>query len=84
MLQCVAMTSSPGNLPNPESEPTSLMSPALARGFFIPSATWEALGKCEPNNTPELQPRRQSFPSKLAPEVTPCLGGGERSKDHLV
>ena len=28
----------PGDLPDPEIEPTSLMSPALAGGFF----TWEA------------------------------------------
>ena len=29
---------SPGNLPNPESEPASLTSPALAGGFFTTSA----------------------------------------------
>ena len=33
----------PGDLPNPGTEPTSLMSPALADGFFTTSATWEAL-----------------------------------------
>ena len=32
-----------GDLPNPEIEPTSLMSPALAGGFFTMSTTWEAL-----------------------------------------
>ena len=32
---------SPGDLPNPGIEPTSLMSPALAGGFFTTSATWE-------------------------------------------
>ena len=32
----------PGDLPNPEIEPVSLMSPALAGGFFITSSTWEA------------------------------------------
>ena len=31
-----------GDLPNPGIEPTSLTSPALAGGFFIISATWEA------------------------------------------
>ena len=31
-----------GDLPNPGTEPTSLMSPALAGGFFTTSATWEA------------------------------------------
>ena len=35
---------SPGDLPNPGTEPTSLMSPALAGGFYTTSATWEALG----------------------------------------
>ena len=35
--------SSPGNLPNPRIEPESLVSPALAGGFFTTSATLEAL-----------------------------------------
>ena len=35
----------PGDLPHPRTEPTSLMSPALAGGFFIINATWEALGQ---------------------------------------
>ena len=34
---------SPGDLPDPGMEATSLMSPALARGFFTTGATWEAL-----------------------------------------
>ena len=33
---------SPGGLPNPGTEPTSLMFPALGGGFFTNSATWEA------------------------------------------
>ena len=33
----------PGDLPDPGIEPMSLMSPALAGGFFTTSATWEAL-----------------------------------------
>ena len=32
----------PGDLPNPGIEPTSLVSPALAGGFFTTGATWEA------------------------------------------
>ena len=32
----------PGDLPDPKVEPASLMSPALADGFFTTSATWEA------------------------------------------
>ena len=31
-----------GDLPDPEIEPTSLASPALASEFFTTSATWEA------------------------------------------
>ena len=34
--------SPPGALPHPGIEPVSLMSPALADGFFTASATWEA------------------------------------------
>ena len=33
----------PGGLPDPETELASLMSLALAGGFFTTSATWEAL-----------------------------------------
>ena len=32
-----------GDLPNPGIEPASIRSPALARGFFTASVTWEAL-----------------------------------------
>ena len=32
----------PGDFPHPGIEPVSLMSPALADGFFTTSATWEA------------------------------------------
>ena len=32
----------PGDLPNPGIEPMSLMSPAMAGGFFTTSSTWEA------------------------------------------
>ena len=44
ILEWVAMSSSrdPGDLPDPEIEPTSLMSPALAGRFFTTSATWGA------------------------------------------
>ena len=33
----------PGDLPDPEIEPESLMSPALDSRFFTTCATWEAL-----------------------------------------
>ena len=32
----------PGDLPDPGIRPVSLMSPALAGGFFTTSITWEA------------------------------------------
>ena len=34
---------SPGDLPHPGIEPESLVTPALADGFFTTSATWENL-----------------------------------------
>ena len=39
ILEWVAIPS--GDLPHPVSEPTSLLSLALAGGFFTTSATWE-------------------------------------------
>ena len=44
ILECVAMPSSRG-LPDPGIEPASLVSPALAGGFFTPSAIWKAPSK---------------------------------------
>ena len=43
----------PGNLPDPEIEFAFLKSPALAGGFLITSAIWEAQSKC--TNTQELK-----------------------------
>ena len=34
----------PGDLPDPGIKPMSLVSPALAGGFFTTNTTWEALG----------------------------------------
>ena len=42
ILEWVAMPSPPGDIPNPEIELASLLSPALASRFFTTSATWEA------------------------------------------
>ena len=41
---------SPGDLPDPGVEPTSLVSPALAGRFFTTSVTWEALHTAEPGS----------------------------------
>ena len=43
ILEWVAVIPSPGDLHNPGIEFVSVMSPALAGGFFTNSATWEAL-----------------------------------------
>ena len=36
----------PVDLPNPGIEPTSLISPALAGGFFTTPATWSVIHNC--------------------------------------
>ena len=36
-----------GDLPNPDIEPKSLMSPAMAGGLFTTSTTWEAHGHAD-------------------------------------
>ena len=41
---------SPGDLPDPEIEPASLMSPALAGRLFTTRATWEALRIIHPSS----------------------------------
>ena len=43
IVDWVSMPSS-GDLPNPGTEPPSLMSPALIGRFFTTSVTWEAIG----------------------------------------
>ena len=48
----------PGDLPDPEIEPGSLRSPALAGVFFTTSATWGAL--CDAN----VQPRIENSPNR--------------------
>ena len=45
---------SPGDLPDAGIEPAALASPALAGGFFTPSATWEALEDRRPVDTRRL------------------------------
>ena len=54
----------PGYLPDSGIEPTFLMSPALAGGFFITHATWEAqiLEKlAEAFKTPEIFPEAPHY-----------------------
>ena len=47
----------PGNLPDSEIEPASLLSPALAGRFSTTSTTWEALREAQgnPNTTARLK-----------------------------
>ena len=47
ILECVACPP-PGYLPEPGTEPTFFMSPALAGGFFTTTVTWEAPLQCRP------------------------------------
>ena len=49
-LEWVAISFSRGIFPTQGSEPKSLMSPALAGGFFTTSASWEGLGTKSCNN----------------------------------
>ena len=42
--------SPPGDLPNPGTEPSSFMSPALAGRFFTTSTTWEIQGHNVPHD----------------------------------
>ena len=58
LLEWVTMPSS-GDLPNPGIKPASLMSPALAGGFFTTSATWEVPKDVGP---PNLEKRGGSLP----------------------
>ena len=44
----------PGDLRNPGIKPASLKSPALAGGFFTPSASWEASQQTPEVNTQEV------------------------------
>ena len=56
-----------GDLPDPGIEPAFLMSPALAGGFFITHATWEAqiLEKlAEAFKTPKIFPETPHYLTK--------------------
>ena len=52
---------SPGDLPDPGIEPTSLESSALTSRFFTTSIIWEAQGVSSPG-TNSCQPRQSSSP----------------------
>ena len=70
ILEWVAISSFPSlaSLPGPGTEPVSLASPVLAGGFFISSATWEAIYASRWNLRLNLEAVNFSF--KFIPEVT--------------
>ena len=60
--------STAGDLPDPEMEPVSLVSPALAGRLFTISATWEALWVVVLNPKESVEYRHGPLPLAL-----PCL-----------
>ena len=80
----------PGDLPDPEMEPTSLASPALAGGFFFffffftTGATWEALQRtayCEPRIQKRGKRHRYRFESYHMLVVVCAVVMNENNKD---
>ena len=53
--------SPPGDPPDPGIEPVSLVSPALAGGFFTTNATWETHATPPPSENESLQPQPHPF-----------------------
>ena len=50
---------SPGDLPDPEIKPKSLVSLVLAGGFFIIHTTWEALSESIQFQSNDIQDKRR-------------------------
>ena len=55
----------PGDLPDPGIKPASLMSPALAGGFFTTQATWEAPFSWQSKTQRQRHSKRQTTHVKL-------------------
>ena len=73
---------SPGHLPDPGTEPRSLVSPVLAGGFFTTSATWEApsgylgYGKsqlCSETGQTKVDPQTESLKRQNIEHVPPSF-----------
>ena len=62
----------PGDLPDPWIKPMSVMSPALAGGFFTTSVTWEALTQSESESLSRVQ--LSATPWTIAYQVPPPMG----------
>ena len=69
---------SPGDLPKPGIQPTFLMSPALAGGFFTTSATWEALFVCYFSNNLGNHSEEQETP------LNPQMGASRHVEIRIV
>ena len=67
----------PGDLPNPGTEPVTLLSPALPGRFFTTSTTWEAL--CILINNYFIILWHSFFPPKFG-----ICGFEARDKDHMI
>ena len=61
----------PGDLPDPWIKPMSVMSPALAGGFFTTSVTWEALTQSESESLSRV--RLSATPWTIAYQVPPPM-----------
>ena len=68
---------SPGDLVTPGIEPTSLVSPALAGGFFTTSATWEILSLLDISWIP-----KGKFKQLLIREGRECTNKGGNNKER--
>ena len=72
----------PGDLPDPEIEPMSLMSHALAGEFFTTSATWEAPGGGL--DTYKMEREHHLFGDNCREQATSyaCSGNSEERRAH--
>ena len=77
----------PGDLPDPGFKPASLMSPALAGGFFTTSAPWETWHACTLCNPMDYSPPGSSVCGVLQARMLqgvamPSSRGSSRPKDR--
>ena len=73
-----------GDLPNPGIEPASFMSPALASGFFTPSATWEALYRQICPNFFSNTKLTQTSPSQITSNFPKAVSLSSKHLQHLM
>ena len=76
----------PGDLPDPGIEPVSLLSPALAGGFFTISATWEAQVKVAQSGLTLCDPMDYTVHEILQARILewvafPFSGGSSQPRD---